>query len=44
MKKDIISSKSTNDIYEDVISIVNQANNIAYKTVNVLLVEKEIGC
>ena len=40
MKNDIILYKNTNNIYEDITSIVNQANNIAYKTVNVLLVER----
>ena len=40
MKNDIILYKNTNNIYEDITSIVNQANGIAYKTVNVLLVER----
>lgn len=40
MKNDIILYKNTNNIYEDITSIVNQANDAAYKTVNVLLVER----
>ena len=40
MKNDIILYKNTNNIYEDITSIVNQANDVAYKTVNVLLVER----
>ena len=40
MKNDVILYKNTNNIYEDITSIVNQANDVAYKTVNVLLVER----
>jgi predicted nuclease of restriction endonuclease-like (RecB) superfamily len=40
LKNDIILYKNTNNIYEDITSIVNQANDVAYKTVNVLLVER----
>ena len=34
MKNDVILYKNTNNIYEDITSIVNQANDAAYKTVN----------
>ena len=40
MNNDTILYLSTNNIYEDITSIVRQANDVAYKTVNVLLVER----
>lgn len=40
IKKEIIKYKHSNNIYDDITSIVNQAKDVAYKTVNVLLVQR----
>ena len=39
-QNDLISYKKTTDIYEDVSSIVKQAIDAAYKSVNVLLIQR----
>lgn len=39
-QNDLISYKKTTDIYEDVSSIVKQATDVAYKSVNVLLIQR----